>query len=134
VKVVDASVIAAFILKEPGWEKMASIVSKSATVDHALKEVLNAIWKANKKGYISKRNAEVKAKILKDLFDYNLEVINEEQIALEAFRIALIKNISVYDSLYIALAKKLNAKLYTLDKKQAEKSKNIVEAELLEQV
>jgi len=69
--------------------------------------VLNAIWKANKKVYISKRNTEVKAKILKDLFDYNLEVMNEEQIALEAFRIALIKNISVYDSLYIALAKNL---------------------------
>ncbi|MGQ9691654.1 MAG: hypothetical protein ACUVQY_10450 [Thermoproteota archaeon] len=35
---VDASVISAFILKEPGWEELANIVSGATTIDHAMKE------------------------------------------------------------------------------------------------
>lgn len=130
-KVVDASVISAFILKEPGWEELARIVSKAATIDHALKETLNAIWKAYEKGYLSKHDAGKKAKILLKLFDTNLEVVDEKQVIQEAFNIALSRRITIYDALYIALAKLTDSKLYTLDEKQAGSSRGIVEAELL---
>jgi len=131
VKVVDASIISAFILKEPDWEELANIVSKATTIDHAMKETLNAIWKAYEKGYISREDAETKGKALIRLFDSNLEVIDEAQVIQEAFKIALSKNITIYDSLYIALAKLTSTKLYTLDKKQAQKSQDMVEVELL---
>jgi predicted nucleic acid-binding protein len=131
VKVVDASIISAFILKEPDWEELANIVSKATTIDHAMKETLNAIWKAYEKGYISREDAETKGKALIRLFDSNLEVIDEAQVIQEAFKIALSKNTTIYDSLYIALAKLTSTKLYTLDKKQAQKSQDIVEVELL---
>lgn len=130
-KVVDASIISAFILKEPDWEELANIVSKATTIDHAMKETLNAIWKAYEKGYISREDAETKGKALIRLFDSNLEVIDEAQVIQEAFKIALSKNTTIYDSLYIALAKLTSTKLYTLDKKQAQKSQDIVEVELL---
>jgi predicted nucleic acid-binding protein len=131
VKVVDASIISAFILKEPDWEELANIVSKATTIDHAMKETLNAIWKAYEKGYISREDAETKGKALIRLFDSNLEVVDEAQVIQEAFKIALSKNTTIYDSLYIALAKLTSTKLYTLDKKQAQKSQDMVEVELL---
>ena len=43
---VDASVIVAFVLEEPGWENYIDILEYCFTVDHAVKEVLNAIWKS----------------------------------------------------------------------------------------
>jgi len=99
VKVVDASIISAFILKEPDWEELANIVSKATTIDHAMKETLNAIWKAYEKGYISREDAETKGKALIRLFDSNLEVVDEAQVIQEAFKIALSKNTTIYDSL-----------------------------------
>ena len=44
--VVDASLLAAFVLGEPGWERLASYVRGSCSVDHVVKEVANAIWKS----------------------------------------------------------------------------------------
>jgi predicted nucleic acid-binding protein len=44
VRVIDASVLAAFIRKEPGWERLAEFVKLCTTVDLALKEVLKTAW------------------------------------------------------------------------------------------
>ncbi|MEM4972011.1 MAG: hypothetical protein QXE01_12260 [Sulfolobales archaeon] len=44
--VVDASALIAFILREEGWEKLANFMIQTITVDHAVKEFYNAIWKA----------------------------------------------------------------------------------------
>ncbi|MCD6444529.1 twitching motility protein PilT, partial [Candidatus Bathyarchaeota archaeon] len=43
--VVDSSVLAAFIRKEPGWERLVDYVKNSVSMDLAVKEVSNAIWK-----------------------------------------------------------------------------------------
>ncbi len=43
--VVDASALAKYILREEGWEKVYTLLASDyvVTVDHALKEVLNAV-------------------------------------------------------------------------------------------
>lgn len=41
--VVDASALAAFLLKEPGWERLARYIEHSISVDMAAKEVANTI-------------------------------------------------------------------------------------------
>lgn len=46
--VIDASVLAAFILKEPGWEKLSTYVKNCTPVNHILKEVSSTILKAVK--------------------------------------------------------------------------------------
>ncbi len=43
--VVDASTLAKVLLQEEGWEEV-ELTTKTATLDHALIEVLNAVWKA----------------------------------------------------------------------------------------
>lgn len=44
----------------------------------------------------------------------------------EAFRIAIENGISIYDSLYIAQALKLEAQLFTSDKKQAQVAERLL--------
>ena len=50
---IDATVITAFILRELGWSRYMDIVNNCYTVEHAVKEVSNAIWKYPVRGFIS---------------------------------------------------------------------------------
>ncbi len=120
---VDASVISAFILKEPGWRNLTDYLLKCLTVDHALKEVSNAIWKARMRKLISIDDAEKKFTAFRKLVGVNIELFPEDKLIDVAFKIALEEDITVYDALYIALAERKKATLITLDKRQAEISK-----------
>jgi len=44
--VVDASVLSAFILKEPIWRRLTPYLTNAVSIDLVIKEVSNAIWKA----------------------------------------------------------------------------------------
>ena len=117
--VVDSSVLAAFIRKEPGWEKLVDYVKNSVSMDLAVKEVSNAIWKdyAVRK-LIDYETALALFKIMSQLVGVNVVLEPEEKYIEEAFKIALKTDITVYDALYIALAKSKNLPLLTLDVKQ----------------
>ena len=120
--VADASIIAKLVLREEGWEKVAELLARedAVTVDHALKEVLNAIWKAYRlRHLITRDEAEEKRAALERLAGRVVEVEPEERYLPEAFRIALDTGITVYDALYIAQARAKKAKLATSDAKQA---------------
>ena len=43
---VDASALIAFILREEGWERLANFMAFTISVDYAVKEFYNAVWKA----------------------------------------------------------------------------------------
>ena len=117
--VVDSSVLAAFIRKEPGWERLVDYVKNSVSMDLAVKEVSNAIWKdyAVRK-LIDYETALALFKIMSQLVGVNVVLEPEEKYIEEAFKIALKTDITVYDALYIALAKSKNLSLLTLDVKQ----------------
>ncbi len=57
--VVDASVIASYVLKEEGWERLDDVMLRGVTLDYTMKEVANVIWKYYK---IRKRIGEDEAK------------------------------------------------------------------------
>jgi len=116
--VVDASIIGAFILKEDGWEDYAGILENAHTVDHAIKEVSNAIWKAFTRGYIGPEDAKTRLKILKKLFDKNLTIYPELELLDEAMGMSLSHKISIYDSIYLALALREGARFSSLDQTQ----------------
>jgi len=101
------------------------------TVDIALTESLNALWKHAK---ISKDIDEKEVKpIMEDLsriFD-SLTIVTTMELIKDATTIALIQNITIYDSLYIAAARKLNSTLYTADKKLYSISERLVSSKLL---
>ncbi len=120
--VVDASLVAKLVLKEDGWEEVLGLLRReeAVTVDHALKEVLNAVWKACRlRRLISRREAEEKLAVLEKLVGGVIVVEDESRYLREAFRLALETGLTVYDALYVAQAAAKAAPLATSDARQA---------------
>jgi len=118
VTVADSSLIAAFVLKEDEWRSYADHLKRAHTVDHAIKEAANAIWKAYMRGLIEDRDVRAKFAALRELFSGNLIVYPEEQLLDTAMEIAIRHKITLYDSLYLTLAIQNRLPLATLDKQQ----------------
>ncbi|WP_243675633.1 type II toxin-antitoxin system VapC family toxin [Vulcanisaeta distributa] len=119
--VIDASALTAFILKEPGWRSLIGYVMNSVSVDHVIKEVMNAIWRAQIRGIITREYSIKLRDILMSLIGKNIIIEPEEKYVDEAFTIAIDNKITIYDTLYIALAiSRGGLPLLTLDNKQGE--------------
>jgi len=119
--VVDASALSAFMLKEPGWKRFTPYLVNSISVDHVVKEVANTIWKACIiKKIIRVEDALKLFMILESMIGKNIVLEPETKYIGESLEIALRHKITVYDALYLALAKKKNLPLLTLDEKQAQ--------------
>ncbi len=124
--VVDASVIASYVLKEEGWERLDEVMLRGTTLDYAMKEVANAIWKYCKiRGEIDEVAAELAYNALKILMGDVLTVKSQEEYLDEAFQIALRHKVTVYDSLYLAMALKEKLPIITFDRKQAKVAKEM---------
>jgi len=136
--ILDSNVLIKLIVNEPNSEKARRRIREAIeenfslyTIDIALAESLNALWKHVKLHRdLQKREAESAAKDLKELYD-SLNVITTRELLDESVETALTWDITVYDSLYVAAAKKLRATLYTADQKLYNISKKIVSSELL---
>jgi len=103
------------------------------TVDLALTEGLNAIWKHA--GVLKDLKAEEANAAVEDLtriYD-GLDIIAAREITAEAMHVALTQNITVYDALYIAAAQKTNGILYTADQKLHDAANGITNTKLLKQ-
>jgi len=123
VRVIDSSSLVKFFSKEKGWEKVAQIIEEGViTLDLSIKEVANALWK---KILIGEMNENIAIKILSDLLKHEaMIIVNQDEYLIEAFKIANRNKITIYDSLFIALAKSKNLELVTSDIKQYEIAKN----------
>ena len=118
-KVIDASILSKYILKEPGWRKLPQYLREGISVDHVVKETADSIWKAYQRGYITLTDAEVKYRALENLAEKVLIIVNQREVMDEAFEIAINNAITVYDALYVALAKMRGIPLVTSDNRQA---------------
>ena len=117
--VIDASALVAFFLREEGWENLKPYMKTGFSVDHVVKEFYNAVWKAT---YLLKTLDYESARKVLELFNSyiknNLILELEEKYIDKALNIALEAGITLYDSLYIALALDKKTPLLTLDEKQ----------------
>jgi len=118
--VLDASALAKFVLREEGWREVIRFLGEAESVDHILKEVANAVWKARGRGIIGGEDALRKFEALLALVGKNLKLVNESDILPAAFDLALARGVTVYDALYVALAKREDLPLVTSDEVQAE--------------
>jgi len=122
--VLDSSFLVKLILKENGSDKAREMArSWSATgealvtLDIALPEALNAIWKhCLKIGDLPRSEALKAAEDLLRIWRF-LNVHSSKELAEEAFKLALEENITVYDALYIQLARSTGGGLATFDGK-----------------
>jgi len=122
VKVIDSSSLVKYFSKEEGWKLVKkAILDGVVTLDLAVKEVANALWKKVLRSEISIDDAN---KIITDLLEAEvIKVISQDKYLTQAFKIAVENKITVYDALFIALAKEMNIELITSDAKQAEVAK-----------
>jgi len=127
--VVDASVLAKVILKEPGWDEI-ELDSNMATLDYALVEGMNAIWKAIRRGSIAEETGKALIAVLK-LIGSGMLTFEARNFFERGLEITLKENITIYDALYIALAEALNAELLTADERQYYAAKNYARTKLL---
>jgi len=101
------------------------------TVDVALVECLNVIWKhTNLLKDLTREEAYLAVDDLTKLFD-GLAITTARELKDEALHIAVAQNITVYDALFIAAAQKMNATLYTADKKLCTKADKTIKSKLL---
>jgi predicted nucleic acid-binding protein len=123
VRVIDSSSLVKFFSKEEGWKKGSSDNRRwSYNPDLSIKEVANALWK---KILMGELNEDIAIKILYDLLKGEaIIIVNQDEYLIEAFKIANRNKITIYDSLFIALAKSKNLELVTSDIKQYEIAKN----------
>ena len=96
------------------------------TVDIALAECLNAIWKhTNLLKDLSPKEASLAIEDLTKLYD-DLAITPTRELTNEAIHIATTQNITVYDALFIAASQKISATLFTADKKLCAKTDKLI--------
>ena len=99
-------------------------------MDIALAECLNVIWKhTNLLKDLKQEEAIYAIEDLTKLYD-DLAITPTREIKDQAMHIAISQNITVYDALFIAAAQKINATLYTADKKLCEKTDKLIKSKL----
>lgn len=118
--VIDSSVLAKFLLKEEGWEKVIGILHRRPyTLDLAIKETANAIWRRTRLlGDISEEKAVILLNDLLSIRDLILKIESQELYMRQALKIALQYKITIYDALFITQACRKKATLVTADKGQ----------------
>ena len=124
-KVIDASALVKYVIREEGWNRVYQILKNEPLVFSlplALKEVANALWKQSRlKNKMTSEDAQALLRLVTLLFQGERRIIAvepQEAYLEEAMKIALRHKITVYDSLYIAQAKK-HGELITADRFQA---------------
>ena len=118
-RVIDSSSLVKFFSKEEGWKAVRELILGGViSLDLSVKEVANALWKKVLRNEMSASDAN---KIITDLLETEvIKIANQEEYLSKAFEIAVRNRITVYDALFVALARELNVELITSDTKQAE--------------
>ena len=128
--ILDASFIVKLVIEEPestlAEKTLIDLLEQgeeASTIDIALAEALNALWKH----HITIKDIDEKTlkEAIRDLLNLwtKLNILSTYELSLKAINIAITDNITIYDALYIAAAIKYRAGLATFDQKQREIAK-----------
>lgn len=115
--VVDSSVLIRYFSKEEGWEEAEELIELGAvTLELAVKEVANGLWKKVLRGEMAKEDA---VSLILDLASGDFVRLEDQSKYLEdAFDIAVRWKVTVYDALFVALARSTGLELATCDERQ----------------
>lgn len=115
---VDSSALSKYILREEGWEGVRRRLEEGGiSLEIALKETCNALWKRIMRGEVE---GEMASRVVEELMRWEiLRLADQRELIEEAFKIALRRKITLYDSLFIALARAMDIPLLTSDERQA---------------
>jgi predicted nucleic acid-binding protein len=120
--IVDSSALVAYLLEESGFEGVRDVLAAGASGPGFLAaETANAILEASRSGRIDAETAATAIGAMGGLLERsNIELYPEKDLIEAAFRMAAEHGLTVYDSLFLALAAKLGGSLASRDRKQWE--------------
>ncbi|MDG7000849.1 MAG: type II toxin-antitoxin system VapC family toxin [Nitrososphaerota archaeon] len=126
-KVIDSSSLAKYVNKEPNWEEVAKRIAEgSSSLEFAILEVGNSIWKRVLKKEIPQSNAStVFQEFVKAVLESGLVTLVPlgEDLFNSSLKLAITERITVYDSAFIELAHRNRWGLITSDERQRDISK-----------
>jgi predicted nucleic acid-binding protein len=115
--VLDASVVIKWFLPEIDREAALRLRDSGESFvapDHLFAETANAVWKKVRRREITAgEGTEAIERI--DRAAVGIELVSCRELAVEAYKIAIAYGRSVYDAMYLALAKQRNTRLITAD-------------------
>ena len=124
--VLDASVAVKWLLpadREPLYDEAMDLLHRFENVkigffvpEFFWLEISNVLWKRARGPAVTKSTAQA---LYRDLRDAGIKTIPSTRLVPAAFEVAVTYDRSVYDSLYIALARDLNTFLITADERLA---------------
>jgi len=124
--VIDASALAAYSLREDGSEPIRILLERGiASIDLVVKESCNVVLLAHRRGLINVEQSRKALKVVLMLADTNVKMYQQKELMGDAFRIASENGVTIYDALYLALAKRLGATLLSRDAQQIEVAKRV---------
>ncbi len=122
-RVIDPSTLIKYFSREEGWQEARRYIAEGfITLDLALKEILNALVKKFRRGEV---DLDTIKKLAESIVRGGIPIVPQKEVLQEAFNIALEHNTSIYDALFIALAKKRGVELVTSDRRQADIARNL---------
>jgi len=119
VTAIDSSALVKYFSREEDWKKVEEEILKGTiSLDLAIKEVANALWKKTLNKEIRLEDAE---EIVKDLIKgETIKIENQDNYLSAALKTAVKNKITIYDALFIELARNTQTQLVTSDHTQAE--------------
>jgi predicted nucleic acid-binding protein len=121
VTVIDSSALTCFLLHEEGWARVQELLSRDPiSVDLLRIECSNAILRARRDGRIPSPEAEAALRDLLAIAGYGVPLTPSEDLLPEAWKIGCEDRLSIYDALFLALAKVSGRPIATNDRKQKE--------------
>jgi predicted nucleic acid-binding protein len=120
-QIVDSSALTKYAAKEPDWEKIGGYLASADSLELALMETSNALWKKIQKREIDLETAKKIVQILSD----SVWFLDQKKYVARALEIAVRYRLTVYDSLFVACAEMENSDLISCDGRQIEVAKEL---------
>ena len=118
-KVIDSSSLAKYVNHEENWDKVSEVLREGCiSIELIVKEVGNSLWKR----VMSKElTADRATAIFRGFIARNpLKLTSQEVLYETAFSLSTRRRMTLYDALFVELAKRLGVTLVTSDSRQAE--------------
>ncbi len=115
-ELLDSSALSKFALKEPGWTTVESHLQGANSIELALKETSNALWKKILRHEVELASAKKIIQILSE----TLWFLDQSEYLMRAMEIAAEHRITIYDSLFLACSEIEGLVLVSCDEKQSE--------------
>ena len=115
--VVDASVVIKWFVPEAGSDAASRLLASEDRLeapDLLFAEIANAIWKKVQRGQLTRAESQM---LVSDIEKIAVGTTPCRALANDAHALALITSRSVYDSMYVALALRLDTRVITADER-----------------